>query len=131
MTTSVGVLDHYNVRTRNLDATVRFYADVLGLTKGPRPDFAVPGAWMYSEGRPVVHLVDISATDEAQKTGTGTLHHVAFISTGFEAMQKRLATGGTAFRTAKAAGGDIMQIFVTDPNGVVIELNYDITREKT
>src|SRR6266508_4212390 len=120
MAISVGLLDHYNVRTRHLDETVRFYADVLGLTNGPRPDFPVPGAWMYSDGRPVVHLVDIAATDETQKTGTGALHHVAFVSRGFEAMQQRLAARGTTFRTAMAAGGDIMQIFVTDPNGVVI-----------
>ena len=34
---SVGVLDHYNVSTRKLDETVRFYQDVLGLVNGPRP----------------------------------------------------------------------------------------------
>jgi catechol 2,3-dioxygenase-like lactoylglutathione lyase family enzyme len=125
MSASVGVLDHYNVRTRNIDETVRFYTEVLGLNKGPRPDFPVPGAWMYSDGRPVVHLVDISATGEPQKTGTGVLHHVAFVSRGFDTMRHRLTAGGTAFQTATAAGGEIMQIFVTDPNGVVIELNYD------
>jgi catechol 2,3-dioxygenase-like lactoylglutathione lyase family enzyme len=130
MSVSVGLLDHYNVRTRNLDETVRFYTDVLGLNKGARPDFPAPGAWLYSDGRPVVHLVDISATEEPQQQGTGALHHVAFVSRGFEEMRRRLTARGTAFRTAKAAGGEIMQIFVTDPNGVVIELNYD-GREST
>ena len=56
MSVSVGVLDHFNIRTRRLAETVRFYEDVLGLEKGPRPNFAFPGAWMYSEGRPVVHI---------------------------------------------------------------------------
>ncbi len=60
MGVSVGVLDHFNIRTRNLADTVRFYEDVLGLEKGARPNFAFPGAWMYSEGKAVVHLVDIS-----------------------------------------------------------------------
>jgi len=124
MSASVGLLDHYNVRTRNLDETVRFYTDVLGLHKGARPDFPTPGAWMYSDGQPVVHLVDISATEEPQRQGTGALHHVAFVSRGFEEMRRRLAARGTDFRIAEAAGGEIMQIFVTDPNGVVIELNY-------
>ena len=45
---SVGVLDHFNIRTRKLADTVRFYEDVLGLEKGDRPNFAFPGAWMYS-----------------------------------------------------------------------------------
>ena len=55
---SVGVLDHFNIRTRNLADTIRFYEDVLGLENGERPNFSFPGAWMYSEGRAVVHLVD-------------------------------------------------------------------------
>src|SRR5580700_6226229 len=75
---SVGLLDHFNIRTRKLDETVRFYEEVLDLKKGDRPNFAFPGAWMYSEGKPVVHLVDISSTDEQQKPDSGVVHHVAF-----------------------------------------------------
>lgn len=44
MKMSVGVLDHYNVSTRKLDETVRFYEDVLGFVNGPRPPFDFPGA---------------------------------------------------------------------------------------
>ena len=87
---SVGVLDHFNIRTRNLAETVRFYEDVLGLEKGARPNFAFPGAWMYSEGKAVVHLVDISQTDEPQKPDSGVVHHVAFVSRGFDGMKQRL-----------------------------------------
>ena len=86
---SVGVLDHFNIRTRDLASTVRFYEDVLGLEKGPRPNFAFPGAWMYSEGKAVVHIVDISKTDEAQKADSGVVHHVAFASRGFDGMKAR------------------------------------------
>jgi hypothetical protein len=32
----VGVLDHFNIRTRKLGETVRFYQDVLGLEKPGR-----------------------------------------------------------------------------------------------
>ena len=97
MGVSVGVLDHFNIRTRNLADTVRFYEDVLGLEKGPRPNFAFPGAWMYSEGKAVVHLVDISKTDEAQKPDSGVVHHVAFASTGFDGMKQRLQSKGMPF----------------------------------
>ena len=126
---SVGVLDHFNIRTRNLGDTVRFYEDVLGLEKGARPNFAFPGAWMYSEGKPVVHLVDISPTDEAQKPDSGVVHHVAFISTGFAGMQQRLASKGMKFDSRQVPGGDLWQIFVNDPNGVMIELNYEAAKE--
>ena len=40
-------LNHYSIRTTDLEASRRFYADVLGLTVGPRPDFPFPGLWMY------------------------------------------------------------------------------------
>src|SRR5262249_6163270 len=109
--------------------TVRFYEDILGLEKGPRPNFAFPGAWMYSEGKAVVHLVDISRTDEAQKPDSGVVHHVAFASTGFDGMKKRLQSKGMNFDSRQVPGGDLWQIFVNDPNGVMIELNYEAAKE--
>jgi catechol 2,3-dioxygenase-like lactoylglutathione lyase family enzyme len=130
MGVSVGVLDHFNIRTRNLAETVRFYEDVLGLENGARPNFAFPGAWMYSEGRPVVHLVDISPTAEAQKPDSGVVHHVAFASTGFAGMKARLAGKGMPYDARQVPGGDLWQIFVRDPNGVMIELNYEAAKEQ-
>ena len=126
---SVGVLDHFNIRTRKLGETVRFYEDILGLENGDRPKFAFPGAWMYSEGKPVVHLVDISPTDEPQKPDSGVVHHVAFVSRGFAAMKERLKSKGMPFDARQVPGGELWQIFVNDPNGVMIELNYEAAKE--
>src|SRR5262249_16282764 len=50
MDMNIGVLDHYNVSTRKLGETIRFYEDVLGMKNGPRPPFNFPGAWIYSAG---------------------------------------------------------------------------------
>jgi catechol 2,3-dioxygenase-like lactoylglutathione lyase family enzyme len=127
---SVGMLDHFNIRTRRLADTVRFYEDILGLQNGDRPNFSFPGAWMYSEGRAVVHLVDISPTAETQKPDSGVVHHVAFASRDFNGMKKRLASKGMAFDTRQVPGGALWQIFVTDPNGVMIELNYEAAKEQ-
>jgi len=126
---SVGVLDHFNIRTRKLDDTVRFYQDVMGLEKGPRPNFAFPGAWMYSEGKAVVHIVDISKTDEPQKPDSGVVHHVAFVSRGFDGMKQRLSSKDMPFDARQVPGGELWQIFVNDPNGVMIELNYEAAKE--
>jgi catechol 2,3-dioxygenase-like lactoylglutathione lyase family enzyme len=130
MSMSAGVLDHFNIRTRKLAETVRFYEEILGLKNGDRPNFAFPGAWMYSEGKPVVHLVDISPTSEPQKPDSGVVHHVAFASRGFSAMKDRLKSKGMAFESRQVPGGDLWQIFVNDPNGVMIELNYEAAREQ-
>lgn len=126
---SVGLLDHFNIRTRNLADTIRFYEDILGLQNGERPNFNFPGAWMYSEGRAVVHLVDISPIAEAQKPDSGVVHHVAFVSHDFKGMKQRLAAKGVWYDTREVPGGALWQIFVRDPNGVMIELNYEMAKE--
>ena len=127
---SVGVLDHFNIRTRNLADTIRFYEDILGLENGERPNFNFPGAWMYSEGRAVVHLVDISPTPEPQKPDSGVVHHVAFDSRGFDGMKQKLGKKGVWFDTRGVPGVAVWQIFVRDPNGVMIELNYEMAKEQ-
>jgi len=126
---SVGTLDHFNIRTSKLNDTVRFYEDILGLKSGDRPNFTFPGAWMYSEGKAVVHLVDISQTSEAQKPDSGVVHHVAFASRDFAGMKQRLQSKGMAFEARQVPGGALWQIFVNDPNGVMIELNYEAAKE--
>src|SRR6516225_4596155 len=127
---SVGVLDHFNIRTRKHGETVRFYEDILGPENADPPKFAFPEAWLYSDGNPVVHLVDISPTDEPQKPDSGVVHHVAFVSRGFAAMKERLKSKGMAFDARQVPGGDLWQIFVNDPNGVLIELNYEAAKEQ-
>ncbi len=126
---NVGLLDHFNIRTRKLKGTVAFYEDALGLENGERPNFSFPGAWMYSNGKPVVHLVDIAPTAEAQKPDSGVVHHVAFVSEGFDTMKAHLATKGIWYDTREVPGVPVWQIFVRDPNGVMIELNYDMSKE--
>ena len=129
MSMSVGVLDHYNVSTRRLGDTVRFYEDILGLVNGPRPPFDFPGAWLYSEGHPVLHLNDISPTDKQQPADSGVIDHIAFGSRGFEAMQRHLAQKEVQFRVNVVPNSSRRQIFLTDPNNVLIELNYDVGKE--
>ena len=127
---SVGLLDHFNIRTRKLGDTVRFYEEVLEFENGDRPNFSFPGAWMYSEGKPVVHLVDIAQTSEQQKPDSGVVHHVAFASRGFAGMKQRLKSKGLPFDVREVPGVEVWQIFVTDPNGVMIELNYETAKEQ-
>ena len=129
MTMSVGKLDHYNVSTRKLKETVQFYESVLGLNNGARPPFNFPGAWLYSEGHPVLHINDISGTDREQRPDSGVIDHVAFGSRGFEAMKKHLAGKGIQHRVNQVPNSTRCQIFLRDPNNVEIELNFDTKNE--
>src|ERR1700738_2171328 len=129
MSINVGRLDHYNVSTRDLRATVRFYEDGLGWGNGPRPPFDFPGAWLYSDGHPVLHLNDISPTDTPQRPDSGVIDHVAFGSRGFEPMKQHLAQKGIQFRVNQVPNSQRWQIFLNDPNNVVIELNFNAASE--
>ncbi|WP_295639530.1 VOC family protein [uncultured Methylibium sp.] len=134
-------LNHYSIRSTDLDACRRFYEDVLGLKVGPRPAFAFPGLWLY-EGdtsvwaNSVVHIIGIDRNDpeglkaylgdrdEASLEGSGAIDHVAFFATGLAAMRERLERLGVARRERTVPNLGLHQVFVDDPNGVVIELNY-------
>jgi catechol 2,3-dioxygenase-like lactoylglutathione lyase family enzyme len=129
MNMSVGVLDHYNVSTRKLDDTVRFYEDVLGFTNGARPPFNFPGAWLYSAGHPVLHLNDISHSDKQQRADSGVIDHVAFSSRGFEATKHHLSSKGVPYRVNQVPNSARWQIFLRDPNNVEIELNFESRNE--
>ena len=128
-------LDHYSIRTTDLESTRTFYTDVLGLEVGPRPDFPFPGVWLYQNGIAVVHVVGIDPNDSAGLTdylgdgpadafGTGTIDHVAFLGRDFAVMKGRFEAAGMPFRERKVPNMALMQLFIDDPNGITIELNF-------
>ena len=115
------MLQHVNIRTGKLDETVAFYEDVLGFENGERPDFAFPGAWLYCGGEAVIHLIGVGDREAA---GSGVIDHVAFAAEGFDRYAAFLAGKGYEHETRVVPGGRLRQIFVRDPNEVLIELNF-------
>jgi len=135
----IDTLDHYSVRTADVEKTRSFYEDAIGLRTGPRPDFPFPGAWMYAGEHAVVHIIGIDPTDSSglvdylgargNDEDTGALDHVAFAASDFEAMRKHFAARRIDFRERNVPGLNLRQIFVVDPNGVTIELNFRVPVE--
>ena len=120
-------VDHLLVLTDDLEASRAFYCDALGFTAGPRPAFEFAGHWLYLDGVPCLHLAD-RAEYEAHiatrglQSATGPVDHVAFGASSYEELAARLeAAGVDAVRNE--VPGAFRQLFVTDPNGVRIELN--------
>lgn len=122
-------LNHVTVRTDDLDGTRDFYSDVLGLSAGPRPPLSFPGYWLYCGENPVVHLVPRgSETGGGDGDNTGNFDHVAFTAEDFEDMRERLRKLGISFRERDVPGARIRQLFLQDPNQVMIELNFPAAR---
>ena len=102
---AIRAIDHVNIVTTDLEGTVAFYAEAIGLRPGWRPDFSFPGAWLYAGERPVIHLM-VAERD----AGTGPLDHVAFVAEDFEGTRDRLAAQGVEHRIRDVPGTAIRQI---------------------
>ena len=118
-------LNHYNIRAgQPLIGRVRdFYVDVVGLHEGWRPPFDFPGHWLYAGDAAVVHLVETSG-QQTTAPPAGTLDHVAFTCTEFDAFEARLRSLGIEYRKADVPGAPLKQLFVKDPAGNGVELNF-------
>jgi len=120
-------LEHVTIRCAQLQRTRDFYVDCLGLEEGARPAFAFRGYWLYLGGVPVVHLVEAAdrpAEREIVSEGTGSFDHLAFRGDDAAALKVRLEKAGLAFRERTVPGGALSQIFVRDPEGVLVEINF-------
>jgi catechol-2,3-dioxygenase len=125
-------LNHINFHAARdlLDALRDFYRDVVGLEVGPRPNFPRFGYWLYAGGQPVVHLYE-AAPDEVRKADVlATFDHVAFSCEDSGAFEAQLRRRGVAYSKALVPGGDqVVQLFLTDPAGNKVELNFAATGE--
>jgi len=124
---TINSLDHYNIETARLEETVEFYTEVLGLTRGYRPSsIPIPGAWMYAGGHACIHINEVG---DDLSGPTGPINHVAFETANepgdYDSMKAALAARGLPFDEADSRPMiPLRQIFVHDPNGIRLELNY-------
>lgn len=119
---TVLALDHVNIGTDKLAETRAFFVDLLGLHEGDRPPFDFPGHWLYVGDQPVVHLV---GREQARRPSVqASLDHFALRLDGYEEMKARLDAAGLSYRAVPVPGRTTRQIFVNDPNGVTVELNF-------
>jgi extradiol dioxygenase family protein len=115
-------LDHVNIAgpLELLERVRTFYIDILGLTDGPRPQFRSLGFWLYAGELPIVHLSERNR----ETSGTSALDHFAFTCEGLDDMIARLQARAIPFELDPAREGKRAQIFITDPAGVSLELNF-------
>lgn len=114
-------LNHFTVLTDDLEATRRFYADLLGLREGERPPFGFPGAWLYCGGQAVLHVI---ANRELPVSRAGVIDHMAFSATDLEGWKNKLAARGIEYDLRQQPGTGVWQMFFHDPNGAKVELDF-------
>ena len=129
---SITSLNHINIRTDLMEETKDFFVDVIGLEIGFRPPFDEHGYWLYAGETAIVHLspseADSPVRTDPDGMGNG-LDHIGLFASGLGDMKTTLAKRGIGYRTALVSGGQILQVFLYDPNGVLVELGYDAPAE--
>jgi catechol 2,3-dioxygenase-like lactoylglutathione lyase family enzyme len=129
-------LDHVNIRSERVAETLAFYTEVLGMTCKPppgRPDMTL-GAWIYDdEDQPVIHLGGFAGrypgdgvlkNGQTPALGGGAIHHVALECSDYDGTVAKLKSFNLTIATSEIASMKLRQVFVEDPNGVTLELNF-------
>jgi catechol 2,3-dioxygenase-like lactoylglutathione lyase family enzyme len=127
-------LDHFFVRARDLERSRTFYCEALGLEVMPRPDLPFAGYWLGVNGQIQVHMGSdgipeaddfyLGTSTNSARDNSGVVDHIAFQATDPEVVALRLASLGLLSRTRYIAEIRLFQIFVADPDGLLIELNF-------
>jgi catechol 2,3-dioxygenase-like lactoylglutathione lyase family enzyme len=128
-------IEHFLLQTEDIEATKDWYVKVLGFRVGPAPDFKFPVYWLYLGDRDVLHITSggKNVSDNRKKyvgqesdvvTGTGVIDHLGFRTTGLEEMISHLKSLNIDFKERQVDDQGLYQLFLFDPNGVKIELNF-------
>jgi catechol 2,3-dioxygenase-like lactoylglutathione lyase family enzyme len=125
---TVSAMNHFTILTADVDATLAFYAEFLGLHAGPRPPFTFPGAWLYAEGSgdPILHVIGGRRGEELVK---GVIDHMAFTGHGLVNTVATLKAKGVQYELRKLPDYGIWQLFFHDPNGAKVEIDFDAAEQ--
>ena len=114
-------LHHVSLIVEDLNITLAFYRDVLGLEiDSRRPELGYPGAWLTLPGYQQIHLMQLPDPykDSERPEHGGRDHHVAFSVNSIDDIAKsleKLEINFTKSRSGRKA------LFCRDPDGNALE----------
>lgn len=120
MSTNIFSLNHASFIVANLDISLVFYCNILGLQQVDRPDLGFPGAW-FQLGSQQIHLLKLENPDPT--TGRpehgGRDRHVALNALSLTPIQDALKKAGIVY-TMSISGR--RALFCRDPDGNTVEV---------
>ena len=115
-------MNHFTVIAEDLDRTLNFYVNVVGLQPGPRPDLGFAGAWLYAGGKPILHVYGDRPVPPGR---AGVIDHMAFSARGLAEVKARFDARGIRYDLKQQKGSGTWQLFCHDPSGAKVELDFD------
>ncbi len=110
----------------DLPGLLAFYTTTLGLQEGYRPALRHPGHWLYAGGQAVLHL---NALLPLTPPDRGPVDHMALKAHDLDATRQLLRDAQVPFQEQPLKGTTLHQVFVQDPLGLTVELNFDLAAE--
>jgi catechol 2,3-dioxygenase-like lactoylglutathione lyase family enzyme len=118
---AVSGMNHFTILTDDVERTVRFYGDLMGLKAGSRPSLNFPGAWLYAGDQPILHVIGGRPKSELQP---GVIDHMAFTGHDLSATLAMLERAKVEHLCRQQVGSGVWQVFFHDPNGAKVELDF-------
>jgi len=115
-------MNHFTVLTDDLDGTLAFYVDLLGLKVGHRPNLGFSGAWLYVGDSAVLHVI---AGRDLPAQRFGVIDHMAFSAKGLASVKARLDAAAIPYELRRQRESNTWQLFCHDPSGAKVELDFD------
>ena len=112
-------LNHVALHVVDVEASVAFYRDVIGLPSMDRPAFDFPGAWFRLGVDQELHMIG-DRNEPVHSSHRGT--HVAFVVDDLDQWEKRLDAMKATRLPRRIRPDGAHQTFVQDPDGHWIEL---------
>lgn len=129
----LGDILHIAIRTMDLDATMKFYGEVLGLRVDPNrpPTVPAPGVWYDFQGTQIHVIAGPKAygDDDQNAYGGANVDHFAIRAEGYDAWRAHLEKHGCDYRQNNVKLLGQWQLFTRDPNGVIVELQFIVANE--
>ena len=115
-------IQHVNLQVGDLAAAVAFYTDVIGLGLAPTPDIGMPAQFIAINDYQEIH---INQSDDVKPERA----HFCLRVADFNGVYHRAKTAGViesrTWGHAKRLASSVVQMFVRDPAGNLVEIACD------
>jgi len=125
------IFDHIALRAKEPER-IKSFLIALGFEEGERPNFPFDGYWLYSEGKPVIHIFGGGARFRDEENMGRSRHpkhivdHICFASDDYAAVMQTIKRHGFEYSSNVVPQSNIAQIFLRGPENLIIEIQAKI-----